>query len=229
MDYNPTNPSGTPECDGAARPKSVQNVQWITQNNKSNTSTLNRMRLSEARGGRLISHNALSWWDNEKWSKPATCQYEGWSCSDSPGFLFNPVSFKMIALVTFSPAVCQLDIAILPLLLTFLLGFIYFKTPFHTRLILTRYYTALREGLGDRIVTDTTFFTAETRNVVNRRVYEWGRVWRGKPVYGCHSAPLPSSPRPHGKLCLLSKLFSFRECELWWQQLFRLYLFERYD
>lgn len=85
-------------------------------------------------------------------------------------------SFKMIALVTFSQAVCQLDITILPPLLTFLLGFIYFKTPFHTPLTLTRHYTALREGLGDRIVTDTTFFTVEIQNIVNRRVYERGRV-----------------------------------------------------
>lgn len=77
--------------------------------------TLNWMCPCDASRGRLISHNALSWWDNEKWPEQATRQYRGWRCTHGPRFLFNPVFFKMIALVTFSLPVCQLDTAIFPL------------------------------------------------------------------------------------------------------------------
>lgn len=94
---------------------SVQNIQWITRNNKTDTQHFKLDVPIWCKEGRLISHNALSWWDNEKWPQPATCQYQGWWCTDGPRFLFNPVFFKMIALVTFSLPVCQLDIAIFPL------------------------------------------------------------------------------------------------------------------
>ena len=50
--------------------------------------------------GRLISHNALSWWDIEKWPSAATCQYQAWMHPAAPRLLFNPgLFFKMIPLL----------------------------------------------------------------------------------------------------------------------------------
>lgn len=164
---------GLAGCDSNALTALFETFGGLPRIIKPTPCMLNLMCLCDASGARLISHNALSWWDNEKWPEPATCQYQGWRCTDGPKFFFNPVfCYNFIA--------CLSAWRRIPPLLTFLLGFIYFKTPFHTWLTLTRYYTTLREGLGDRIVTDTTFFMAKRQNIVNSGLYNFGRVQRGK-------------------------------------------------
>jgi len=61
------------------------------------------------------------------------------SGGDAAGFYLTRFFRKMMALVTFSlPVSLTTQYRLLPL---FLVGFIYFKTPFHTRLTLTRRYT----------------------------------------------------------------------------------------
>lgn len=92
-------------------PKTVSGLAGII---KAAVLTSDRMGLSDA-SPRLISHNASAWWDNEKWPVLETCQYQAPEMHRRPSFLFNLAFFKMIALVTFSPAVCQLDTAIFPL------------------------------------------------------------------------------------------------------------------
>lgn len=106
---------GMPECDSDALVAVSKTFSGLPGIIKPTPGTLKRDVPIWCKVGRLISHNALSWCDNEKWPQPATCQYQGRGCTDAPWFLFNPVFFKMIALVTFPLPVCQLDIAIFPL------------------------------------------------------------------------------------------------------------------
>lgn len=106
---------GVPQWDSNTPAIALRIFSELPRITKPTPNALNGMHLSDERGGDWSSiifcldetmKYGPGWWH---------VNIKGGKCTDSPRFLFNPVSFKMIALVTFSLAVCQPDMAILPL------------------------------------------------------------------------------------------------------------------